>query len=215
MSKPNVNLSFLENYKKKVPTQDRRWYDGDKAICHIVKVLKNFPSQVQTHVYDAIIHIAQKNFELKGLRSYGSEIIVGIQKARLKRRDYDQNEAFHKAMNYFAKVSEYHRAQLAVGASDLVKFTTTYFDSCKEYEQEPDMDEVKKINETYASFGEVRTKKYLKEVKNIFIKSYLLGRININTDKIKNLNSNLFSIRTLCNRFNKYTNQVHIFAQEA
>src|SRR5690606_18151945 len=108
------------------PVSYKRWYDRQPRLSQAVRLMMLFPDEVKSIISDGIMLLANREFQvseqMNSFRTLGSEKILGLYKSKNKRREYDQNELLHKAMNYLYILSEKNQDFMAEHILQLVKF---------------------------------------------------------------------------------------------
>jgi hypothetical protein len=157
-----------------------RWYDRHVNLSLAVKLLLLFPDAVQSIVCEAIMLIADREFDanekMKSFRTLGRERILGLYKSKNKRRDYDQNELMHRAMNYLFILSEDNREFMADHILKMVQYIEHYFQTCHRAQMNPSPETIADITRTYMENGGKETEQFLHQLREEFYQKLLTGQ---------------------------------------
>src|SRR5687768_3105757 len=134
----------------------KRWYERQPRLAQAVHLLTILPDEIRSILGEAMLVLANKEFEATKYetgRSLGGDKVLGLYKSKNKRREYDQNETLHKAMNYLYILSEENQDFMADHVLNLLEYIQTYFASCQEFKANPSFDDVATIASTYVESG--------------------------------------------------------------
>src|SRR5690242_14856760 len=88
----------------------KRWYDRQPKLSQAFKLIILLPDEVRSIISESLMLIANREFNANerenSFRTLGHDKILGLHKSKNKRREYDQNELLHKAMNYLYILSD-------------------------------------------------------------------------------------------------------------
>jgi hypothetical protein len=150
----------------------QRWYERQPRLSQSVKVLQMMPDAIKSILADAIMLIATREFgkeePLNVIRSLGSEKIMGLHKSKNKRREYDQNELLHKAMNYLYILSEEKQDFMAEHALKMLHYIQDYLAACQEFQVDSSIEEVAALAKTYVEQGSVEVEIFLRKLRKEF-----------------------------------------------
>jgi hypothetical protein len=154
----------------------KRWYERQPKLALAVKLLIKLPDEIRSILGDTMMLLANKEFEatkyIEG-RSLGGEKVLGLYKSKNKRREYDQNETLHKAMNYLYILSEENQDFMADHILKLLEYVQKYFASCQEFKAEPSLEDVATIANMYVESGAADVELFLKNLRDEFYVSLL------------------------------------------
>lgn len=150
----------------------KRWYDRQPKLSRAFKLIIILPDEVRSIISESLMLIANKEFESKerdtSFKTVGSEKILGLHKSKNKRREYDQNEQLHKAMNYLYVLSDDNQDFMAEHILKMVEFIQKYFATCHEFKVKPSLEEVAVVTNTYVEKGTAEVECFLKQLREEF-----------------------------------------------
>lgn len=150
----------------------KRWYDRHTRLAQGVKLLILLPDEVKTIISEAMIALANKEFNAleqeNNFRTMGGEKIMGLHKSKNRRREYDVNETLHKAMNYLYLLSDEGQDFMSDHILNMVKYIQDYFAACKEFKVESDPEDVARLTDAYVSSGKEGVERFLKALREEF-----------------------------------------------
>src|SRR5690606_12362088 len=124
----------------------KRWYDRQPRLASAVTLSVLLPEEVQRMIGEALVLIEDRERMLhtqdSTCKTLGSEKIMGIHKSKNKRREYDQNETLHKAMNCLYILSDDNQDLMADHILSMIDYIRQYFAACQEFKVSPSMEEV-------------------------------------------------------------------------
>ena len=155
----------------------KRWYDRQPRLAQGVRMLFLFPSEVKSIVSEATVLIANREFqdteELQSFRTLGTDKILGLHKSKNKRREYDQNELLHKAMNYLYILSNENQDFMAEHILKMVQYIQDYLSACKAFQTEPSVEEVAQVTAAYVEGGAPEAEALLAKLREEFYQKML------------------------------------------
>ncbi|MEB3244610.1 MAG: hypothetical protein VKJ06_01305 [Vampirovibrionales bacterium] len=158
-----------------------RWYDRDKASAKSVGLLSEFPFEVLAIVAEGLNDYAERELkvteQIKNFKSLGTHLILALYKSQKKMRQPDACPPMHKIVNYMMVLSPQGRSQMNRQILQLIEFIQNYHESCMQYQQMVDLDEVGVITNTYVRQGEAEVRQFLAAVRGKFIQSVALTKL--------------------------------------
>lgn len=152
----------------------KRFYDQEPSVSQAVELMLVFPDDLLGIVANGLSLIAEREYDAKELlenfRSLGTDKVLALYKSKQKKRKYDQNPQMHRAMNYLMVMSPEKQQVISKRIVELVGYIQEYFKTCKEYTVRPEVGAVESLTETYVHMGAEETRKFLKTVKDEFIR---------------------------------------------
>jgi hypothetical protein len=128
-----------------------RFYDQDPVVSQAVKLLLLLPGEIQTLAAECLSKIAETEYRiiemLQETKSLGSDKIMALYKSKHKKREYDQNPAMHRALNYLMLLTVENRRLLSHRVVGLISHLQDYLRSCQKFSILP----------TYQQMGDVAT----------------------------------------------------------
>lgn len=150
----------------------KRWYDRQPKLSQAFKLIILLPDEVRSIISESLMLIANREFESgeadRSFRTVGSEKIMGLHKSKNKRREYDQNELLHKAMNYLYVLSDDNQDFMADHVLKMVEFIQKYFATCQEFKAEPTLEDVAAVTNTYVEKGSAEVNRFLSKLREEF-----------------------------------------------
>ena len=120
------------------PNGRKRWYDGHPAISRGVGLLEALPFDVQSIVAEGVNTVAEKDCSAheisSSLKSLGKDKVLSMYKAKAKRRAYDQNPEFHKAMGYMYVLENNQRDFVGNKMLGITAGVQSYVQTCQKHE---------------------------------------------------------------------------------
>ncbi len=134
-----------------------RFYEEDPTVKFSVEMLFSFPEGIKTLIASGCNKVAMKDYKahelLTELKSIGSEKVISLHKAKLKRRSYDQNPTIHQVMLYILILSPESRKEMAGKMSELMELMQGYLQLCRAFKVAPQKEVFEKISDAYAQQG--------------------------------------------------------------
>jgi len=150
----------------------KRWYDRQPKLSQAFKLIILLPDEVRSIISESLMLIANREFESqeqeRSFRTVGSEKVMGLHKSKNKRREYDQNELLHKAMNYLYVLSDDNQDFMADHVLKMVEFIQKYFATCREFKSEPTLEDVATVTNTYVEKGSAEVNRFLNKLREEF-----------------------------------------------
>jgi plasmid stabilization system protein ParE len=154
----------------------RRWYDRQPELSQCVRLLETFPANIRMILLEGLMYVADREFQAKrmlmSLKSLGPERILGLYKAKSRRREYDKEPLFHEVMSYFYVLSNENRVALAQHARELITHIYRYLEACKLYRQEVALEDIRNLTHHFADQGTQETEKFLKSLQQRLHKQF-------------------------------------------
>src|SRR5436853_556626 len=123
------------------PQTYKRWYDRQPKLSQAFKLIIILPDEVRSIISESMILLANREFDsndpTQSFKTLGSEKVMGLHKSKSKRREYDQNELLHKAMNYLYILSDANQDFMAEHILKMVDYIQKYLGACREFKAEP------------------------------------------------------------------------------
>lgn len=159
------------------PESFKRWYERQPKLSQAVKLLIILPDEVRTIIGEALMLLANREFEMskysEGSRSLGGDKVLGLYKSKNRRREYDQNETLHQAMNYLYILSDENQDFMAVHILKMLDYMQQYFATCREFNTEPSLEDVAALMQQYVIQGSVEVERFLKRLRDELYKMLL------------------------------------------
>lgn len=118
-----------------------RFYDQDPVVSQAVKLLLMLPSEIQTLAAECLSKIAETEYRmiemLQETKSLGSDKIMALYKSKQKKREYDQNPAMHRALNYLMLLTAENRRMIAHRIVGLISHIQDYLKACQKFSIAP------------------------------------------------------------------------------
>lgn len=150
----------------------KRWYDRQPKLAKAVQLISLMPNEIKTIVCEALMVIANRELDQSeqdnSFRTLGSEKIMGVHKAKNKRRDYDRNEMLHKTMTYLYILSDDGQDQIADHILNMVHYIQQYFQACQEFKVEPQLEQIGEITRHYIERGGKEVQIFLRNLREAF-----------------------------------------------
>ena len=149
-----------------------RWYDQRPQLAKAVRILLLMPDEIRTIMGEGITTLTRQEFEEmlkeKHYVSVGSEKIMGLHKSKNRRREYDQNEALHNALNYLYILSESGQDLMAEHMIQMLEYIQRYRDICQEFQQPLSLEEIAALTDKYIQNKTEEVEEFLKNLRNAF-----------------------------------------------
>lgn len=172
-------------------TIHKRWYDRQPRLAQAVRFLSLFPDEIKSIISDGVVLIANREFQvaeqMKSFRTLGTEKVMGLHKSKNKRREYDQNETLHKAMNYLYILSDQNQDFMANHILELVKYIQQYLGTCRAFQQDPTAEDVTAITRAYVEKGSAEVEAFLNQVRQLFYERMLSAKDEAPVDFLENI----------------------------
>ncbi len=150
----------------------KRWYDRHPRLAQGVKLLILMPDEIKTIISEALITLANREFDAteqdNTFRTLGSDKIMGLHKSKNRRREYDENETLHKAMNYLYMLSDDGQDFMSDHILNMVKYIQEYFATCKEFHVDSNPEQVAQVTDAYVTSGAEGVQRFLKSLRDEF-----------------------------------------------
>ncbi len=150
----------------------KRWYDRQPKLSQAFKLIIILPDEIRSIISESLMLIANREFDAhereNSFRTLGSDKILGLHKSKNKRREYDQNELLHKAMNYLYVLSDDNQDFMADHILALVTYIQKYFATCQEFKAEPTLEAVAQVTHTYVEKGTTEVERFLSALREEF-----------------------------------------------
>jgi hypothetical protein len=150
----------------------QRWYERQPKLAQAVKLMIVLPDEVRSIIGEATMQLADREFEAtryaESSRSLGGDKVLGLYKSKNKRREYDQNEVLHNAMNYLYILSEENQDFMANHILHMLDYIQQYFATCREFNQVPSLEEVAAMTQQYVSRGSIEVERFLQSLRSRF-----------------------------------------------
>ena len=150
----------------------KRWYDRQPKLAQGVRMLILLPDEIRTIIGGALIVLANNEFDVNkhsaALRSLGNEKVIGLHKSKNRRREYDDNETLHKAMNYLYLLSDHGQDFMANHILRMMKYIQVYFSACVEFKVNSSPEDIATLTTTYVSSGEAGVIRFLEALREEF-----------------------------------------------
>lgn len=147
----------------------KRFYDGEPNTKQTVDLMLKFPDEFQTVLANSMSMIAEGDFKadeiLNDLKSLGTEKVLALYKSKQKKRAYDKNPSFHRAMNYMMVMTPQNRQAISGKVLNLMGHVQEYLQHCKDNNIPPTVTTVEKLAEVFVRDGGDYAKHFLNEVK--------------------------------------------------
>jgi hypothetical protein len=154
------------------PKDFKRWYERQPNLSQAVSLLIILPDEVRTIIGEATMQLANQEFEesrKSGInRSLGGDKVLGLYKSKNKRREYDQNESLHKAMNYLYILSDENQDFMAIHILKMLNYIQQYFATCREFNENPSLEEVADMTQQYVISGKTAVERFLRNLRDMF-----------------------------------------------
>jgi hypothetical protein len=152
--------------------KQQRFYDLDISMSQAVALLLLFPDEMQAVIADGLSYIAEKEFRandiIRELKSLGRDKVLAIFNSKRKRREYDQNAAVHRALNYLLVLSEENRQLISRKILSLMGYLQEYLHTCRTYDNVPSLETFESITAAYIQLGAMEAKKLLTSLESEF-----------------------------------------------
>ncbi len=150
----------------------KRWYDRQPKLAQAVRLMFLFPVEIKSLICEGLMVIANREFEINeannSFRTLGADKVLGMHKSKNRRREYDQHDTLHKAMNYLYILSEGNQDLMADHILQLVNYIHQYLSTCQAFKQEPTVEEVARITTTYVEKGNKEVELFLDQLRKEF-----------------------------------------------
>jgi hypothetical protein len=103
----------------------------------------------------------------------GTDKVLGLYKSKNRRREYDQNEVLHKAMNYMYILSEGNQDYMADHILKMVQFIQMYLSTCRTFKQDPTTEDITELTQKYVENGSAEAENFLNELRDQFYRKML------------------------------------------
>ncbi len=147
----------------------KRFYDGEPSTSQTVDLMLKFPDELQTVLANSMSQIAEGDYKadeiLSDLKSLGTEKVLALYKSKQKKRPYDQNPSFHKAMNYMMVMTPQNRQAISGKVLNLMGHVQEYLQVCKEQGVQPTISTIENLAEVFVKQGPEQAKNLLNEIK--------------------------------------------------
>ncbi|WP_373532716.1 hypothetical protein [Vampirovibrio sp.] len=157
-----------------------RWYDSRPKLSQAARLLFTFPDEIKSIISEAVLIIADREFRQdekeRHIRSLGYEKILALHKSKSRRREYDENQHLHQAMNYLYLLSEDNREFMAEHILKMVRYIQHYLETCMITQTAPSLDEIAEITTLYIKSGDESVKLFLKNLRHEFCEKLLDGK---------------------------------------
>jgi len=150
----------------------KRWYDRQPKLSRAFKLIIILPDEVRSIISESLMLLANREFDAaereNSFRTVGSEKVMALHKSKNRRREYDQNEQLHKAMNYLYVLSDDNQDFMAEHILKMVEFIQKYFATCHEFKAQPSLEDVATVTNTYVEKGTAEVENFLKQLREEF-----------------------------------------------
>lgn len=150
----------------------KRWYDRQPKLSQAFKLIILLPDEIRSIISESLMLIANREFDANerenSFRTLGSDKILGVHKSKNRRREYDQNELLHKAMNYLYVLSDDNQDFMADHILKMVAYIQKYFATCQEFKAEPTLEAVAQVTHTYVEKGTTEVERFLSTLREEF-----------------------------------------------
>lgn len=164
----------------KTPEPYKRWYDRQPKLAQAVRVLMLFPDEIKGVISEGIMLIANREFvtdeDRNSVRTLGSEKIMGLHKSKNKRREYDQAELPHKAMNYLYILSNENQDFMAEHILKMVQYIQQYLSTCRVFQAEPTVEHIAELTDMYIKMGSDKVEEFLNKLREEFFHRMLAAK---------------------------------------
>jgi hypothetical protein len=145
-----------------------RFYDQDPLVSKAVSLLLMLPGEVQTLTATYLSRIAEAEYRahemMQDTKTLGSDKILALYKSKQKKRDFDQNPAIHRALNYLMLLSEQHRQLIAHRLVGLIFHLQEYLKSCRMFSILPTRDQMNDVCNAYLKLGPEEASRMIKMI---------------------------------------------------
>ena len=147
----------------------KRWYERQPKLSQAVRLMFLFPVEIKAVICDGIMVIANREFDaserMNGFKTLGVEKTMAIHKSKNKRREYDQHEVLHKAMNYLYILSEENQDAMSDHILQLVNYIHQYLSTCQAFKADPTLEDVAEITNTYVQRGNAEVERFINNLR--------------------------------------------------
>lgn len=176
----------------------KRWYDRQPKLAQAVRFLFLFPDEIKSIIGEAVMLLANREFEvneqMQTFKTLGPDKVMGLYKSKNRRREYDQNDVLHKAMNYLYILSEPNQDFMADHILSMVQYIQQYLGACQAFQASPTLEHVAEITNRYVEKGSTDVESFLNELREEFYQKMLSGQdTDPPTDFIENFIQDDFS----------------------
>lgn len=179
------------------PTSNR-WYDKRPSLSLSINLLSKCPFELQTIVGEGMSQLAQKQFKaqdmLQSVKSLGVDKTLGLYKAKKKQRAYDNNPAFHHAMNCLYVLAAEHQDFMANQILEVMDMIHDYFRSCRLYRSQSSQEDVASLTRTFVEQGSPAARTLLTQIKR-----NLMQNIEAHLDDTTRISDNSLGMRIVDN----------------
>ena len=137
----------------------RRWYDARPILFHALELLESVPHEVCVIVAGEINHFAEAEYgahrlmEQSELKNIGKEKVLALYRSKNRQRHLDQCAALHKLLNYLFVLPEKQQYSLATQILGVSAIVYDYCSTCRVFEREPQVDEIRRLSNLYFGSG--------------------------------------------------------------
>lgn len=146
----------------------KRFYDGEPSTSQAVDLMLKFPDELQTVLANSMSMVAEGDYKadeiLNDLKSLGTEKVLALYKSKQKKRDYDKNPSFHRAMNYMMVMTPQNRQAISGKVLVLMGHVQEYLKVCKEKGVNPSVSTIENLAEVYVKQGNDQAKSFIDTV---------------------------------------------------
>lgn len=149
-----------------------RWHDRQPQLAKAVRTLCLLPDEVCTILSAGMIQIMHRDFKEilldKQFRTLGHEKILGLHKSKNRRREYDENETLHKAMNTLYLLPNEAQDHVADEVMTMMNYIQSYLATCYEFQQDTSPEDIAGITRTYVEKGSAEVENFLQNLRDTF-----------------------------------------------
>ena len=152
--------------------QPHRWHDKKPELAKAIHFLSSLPEDLQTIIGDCIIQVAEKEYKVSDLlnsfKSMGNDKIMGLHQAQKKRRNYDNNPAMNKAINYIYILPASEQYKIAKQVLELMDCVVAYFEIHREFGFPANNDSLKLLTTAFLTGGLKQARQSNQNLKLVF-----------------------------------------------
>jgi hypothetical protein len=142
-----------------------RWYDRHPELAFNIITMEKLQKPFLISLSESMILLTEEHFQIdQQLRSLGRHKVLAMYKAKSKQRHQDQTPSFHTALNYMLALDEDKLPEFIQKSQYLLRLTGQYLKICKQYKQDPSLDQLTIINNTFIIHGPDKSKQLLSNV---------------------------------------------------
>ncbi|HEY9685410.1 MAG TPA: hypothetical protein V6C52_00395 [Coleofasciculaceae cyanobacterium] len=153
----------------------QRFYEQEPVVAQAVGLMFLFPEPMQEIIALGLSQIASQECQahevMNNVKSLGSEHVLSLYKSKRKRRNYDQNQIIHQAINHLFVLSPENRVFVSHKVIELVGFIQEFLKATNTLPSNANLRTMNQMMEIYVGFGPDESRQFLDALQDQFLRS--------------------------------------------